>query len=483
MEENSSIQYNDKEILYSMRGKHDDSLWHVDSSISMKTDENTIIVTKEEGIIEEQIFYPNILLNGDFEISMDIKITKGSHVTYVLNRNPSYGGTITGWRNMPEWTSLRIIRTRGIVEVYYDNPDEPQAIYRNSANGLYFFIRFNGLYEENTIYLKNFNIYENNQIKFLDTGVGSDFEFVLREINSAKERVIQIRRRFDEIEEKNKNITSLDNLMNFLSLDAEIKPKENLKFAQNLSQKLLDFIVGICDKYQLEYWLDYGTLLGAVRHGNFIPWDHNVQIAMLRKDFNKLLDILDEEITSKFLREYISFTIDEISEDEESVRTYLKILFKDKSEHILSKLNIFAYDFLVESNNNTENKYYSERMIFHHKIITGTKRAIVEQELYDNFGLSYEKQDHLIHGVDGIQGDKEEDKKFTMYKTEEVFPLKTIKFNDTYYCCPNNIEEYLKKIYDDYLIPNIKYNLESLNYLRNIKNKEDYYNKYLNMLD
>ncbi len=49
--------------------------------------------------------------------------------------------------------------------------------------------------------------------------------------------------------------------------------------------------VEVCKQYGLEYRIMGGTLLGAVRHKGFIPWDNDIDIAMPRRDFNKLLEV------------------------------------------------------------------------------------------------------------------------------------------------------------------------------------------------
>lgn len=71
---------------------------------------------------------------------------------------------------------------------------------------------------------------------------------------------------------------------------------QKLRQLQLEEKKLLDIFVDICEKHKLRYYLTGGTLLGAVRHKGFIPWDDDIDVVMPRPDYEKFWKIAGQEV-------------------------------------------------------------------------------------------------------------------------------------------------------------------------------------------
>ena len=70
---------------------------------------------------------------------------------------------------------------------------------------------------------------------------------------------------------------------------------------RSVEQGILDVFSNICDTNDLKYSLAYGTLLGAVRHHGFIPWDDDIDVMMPREDYDKLIEIWHSQAPKEYI--------------------------------------------------------------------------------------------------------------------------------------------------------------------------------------
>ena len=74
-----------------------------------------------------------------------------------------------------------------------------------------------------------------------------------------------------------------------------------LKRIQEVELEILKDFMDICDRHGLDYFGIAGTGIGALRHHGFIPWDDDIDVAMPRDDFEKLLPLVEKEMGDKYL--------------------------------------------------------------------------------------------------------------------------------------------------------------------------------------
>jgi lipopolysaccharide cholinephosphotransferase len=72
-----------------------------------------------------------------------------------------------------------------------------------------------------------------------------------------------------------------------------------------VEQEILDAIHQVCTAHNLRYSLAYGTLIGAIRHGGFIPWDDDIDLVMPREDYEKLVSIWNDAAPAGYIMQNV----------------------------------------------------------------------------------------------------------------------------------------------------------------------------------
>ena len=212
--------------------------------------------------------------------------------------------------------------------------------------------------------------------------------------------------------------------------DAPPASDPDLRILQRCDAELLRVVTGEIKKLGLTYWLDYGTLLGAVRHNGFIPWDDDMDISMPREDYNKALVLLKEALEPK------GFSFKEASR--------IAIGYKFDSTGLW--LDIFAVDN-YNSNNNIEDV----------RKALGVSLPKFQKKFFANYSKA--TKDWIAENRKKIIGGEKGNNKFLYMQAEfpyikviahpyeNVYPLSETTFEGYTFNSPKDSDLHLKDIY------------------------------------
>lgn len=225
--------------------------------------------------------------------------------------------------------------------------------------------------------------------------------------------------------------------------------EEILRKAQLVMLDVLIEFDRICKKYNINYWLDSGTFLGAVRHKGFIPWDDDIDVCMLKEDYEKFLKIVIVELKEKyFFQTNITDKFCDIPWSRIRDRNNFGI-YKNEKYHQGLGMDIFpmkSYSFINKTLYKLlfrlKNLKYQEVILKKSiKIILKNILVILKinkiAEKYFNYFLRKEKKESIGYEYAFSR----------LFKYKDIFPLSEIEFEGHKFLCPNNADAYLKNLY------------------------------------
>ncbi|MDP3559594.1 MAG: LicD family protein [Legionellaceae bacterium] len=242
-----------------------------------------------------------------------------------------------------------------------------------------------------------------------------------------------------------------------------------LRQAQLKMLSMLEVIDKICLKHHLEYWLDAGTLLGAVRHQGFIPWDDDMDIAMPRASYEAFLRIAPTEIP-----DHMWLQTAQTDPGFFNMATPLKI--RDRNSRFIEKhekgdepyvqgifIDVFVYDrmptdekqrkrykFMARKLSRVLATQYGYAKMGHYKRLYRAIGRILPTSIVDRFlqkiiqKANESSSPYIGRGYNCVGSN------FIAY--EDIYPLKRIRFETAQFNIPHCFEIFLTQQYGNYLV-------------------------------
>jgi len=253
------------------------------------------------------------------------------------------------------------------------------------------------------------------------------------------------------------------------------KRKSNREL-QLVELEMLNEVVKVCNKYNIEYFIDSGTALGAFRHSGFIPWDDDIDIGMTRVNYDKFLEIAPKAINGEI---FIQNRKTDKKAPFYSIRArknntiHMEWDKRNMKIHHGVYIDIFPYDSIPdEEHKRIKFQKRCKRIIKIYKIRSIPDRYKKPERNIKWWVLAIIRR--LLHyillpiPINWVEGyvekifrkyNNDKTKYITClsyggihaFKKEDIFPIKDILFEKNVYSAPNNMNNYLKELYGDYM--------------------------------
>lgn len=250
----------------------------------------------------------------------------------------------------------------------------------------------------------------------------------------------------------------------------------SLKEIQHGSLEIMKKIDEICNELGLKYFLMFGTLIGAVRHKGFIPWDDDLDIMMPRSDYDKLIEYFiknEKELyplmlfSNKNKSNYpymisrisdIRYSLDVKNEDDFGIGLFVDIYPIDgvgnsqnevrkiahKAKYLASLLYLSTRQKCIKDNTKSKIRLVLKLPAFLYAKFRGKK--YFEKKL-NNILSKYHYDDCIYVGCTSWLVDMEKE----VFQKQLVEEIIVVPFEEYYFKIPKNYKKILRQIYGDYM--------------------------------
>ena len=253
-----------------------------------------------------------------------------------------------------------------------------------------------------------------------------------------------------------------------------MRRQEALEKLQEAELGILKAFASFCDKYRLTWFLDSGTALGAMRHKGFIPWDDDIDVGMLREDYDKFIKLAE----SGFVEGYSVHTPD----NTQGFAGMFAKIYKDgtsfdTAETIDAGLNqgifidVFPYDYLA-SNKRVQRRqrmgakvwqslsylYHASHIVVPHKGMLGSLEHMACRVAHQIVHATLSSEMISRKFARSIRCDTEASELLLPFAWPNIegipkswlVPCETAEFEGSVFPCPARVVEYLEQMYGDW---------------------------------